>query len=124
MLSRANNHALAALRATSLRNCGFTRSKLVLCNRSGPRLAQAQQAKAILEPLQKLPEPFRTHTEIETGVRFVRLQQSGPTAHVKNAPCGLVVSSRNSAPDGTIQALWPRDLGFSHQRQITQLCTA
>lgn len=43
-------------------------------NRGVPRLAKGQQARSILERMQKLSEPFGTKIDVENGIGLIRLQ--------------------------------------------------
>ncbi|MES0101723.1 CapA family protein [Mesorhizobium sp. M0019] len=69
-VSRYEGNQLAELRLYPI-ELGHSKR---FANRGVPRLAPAPQAKAILERLQKLSEPFGTHIEIVNGVGSIRLQ--------------------------------------------------
>ncbi|APG93417.1 hypothetical protein SAMCFNEI73_pB0220 (plasmid) [Sinorhizobium americanum] len=46
-------------------------------NRGVPRLAEGQQARSILERMQKLSEPFGTRIEIENQIGRIRRRSTG-----------------------------------------------
>ncbi|MGX9147946.1 CapA family protein [Mesorhizobium sp. 128a] len=73
-VSRFEQNQLAELRLLPI-ELGFSKR---FANRGIPRLATGQQARAILERMQKLSEPFGTKIDIDVDVGVIRLSPALP----------------------------------------------